>query len=56
MVDDAEAAYRELSTTAVIRQLLRQMPFGMVLAVTDSAGKRRFNLELTPTIPSRPAR
>ena len=54
LVDDAEAAFRELSTKAEVSFPLRQMPYGKVFAIKDPAGRPRFLLELAKDRPSRP--
>jgi catechol 2,3-dioxygenase-like lactoylglutathione lyase family enzyme len=54
LVDDAEAAYRELSRVAEISLPLQQKPFGMVFGVKDPAGQPRYLLEIARDRPSRP--
>ena len=54
LVDNAEAAQRELSQKAAITMPLREMPFGKVFAVADPEGRPRFLLELAQHRPSRP--
>jgi catechol 2,3-dioxygenase-like lactoylglutathione lyase family enzyme len=54
LVDDAEAALREVSPKAKVVVPLRQMPFGKVFAVQDTAGRPRFMVELARDRPSRP--
>ena len=54
LVDDAEAAYRELSRKAEVSVPLKQMPFGTLFAIKDPAGKPRFLLELAQERPSQP--
>jgi catechol 2,3-dioxygenase-like lactoylglutathione lyase family enzyme len=55
LVDDAEAAFGELSGKAEISVPLRQMPFGKVFGVKDPAGRPQFLLEVARDRPSRPA-
>ena len=52
LVDDAEAAYAELSRTAEVRVPLRELPFGKVFAVNDPDGQPCFILELAANRPS----
>ncbi len=54
LVDDAEAAYNELSQKCEISVPLRQMPFGKVFAIKDPAGRPRFLLEFARQRPSQP--
>ena len=54
LVDDAEAAFRDLSQKAEVSVPLQQMPFGKVFAVKDPAGRPRFLLELAADRPSQP--
>ncbi|HEY8490830.1 MAG TPA: VOC family protein [Dehalococcoidia bacterium] len=56
LVDDAEAAFRDLSGKAEVGLPLRQMPFGKVFAVKDPDGRLRYLLELAQDRPSRPVR
>ncbi|HKB80021.1 MAG TPA: VOC family protein, partial [Thermoanaerobaculia bacterium] len=53
LVDDAVAAYRELSAHAEIAVPLTEKPFGKVFAVRDADGRPRFLLELSRNRPSR---
>ena len=53
LVDDADAAYRELSKKANVSVPLAQKPFGKVFAIDDPSGKPRFLLELSANRPSR---
>ncbi len=55
LVDDAEAAYKELAQKAEISVPLRQMPFGKVFAIKDPAGRPLFLLEFSRDRPSKPA-
>ena len=52
LVDDAEAAYAELSARAEISVPLRTLPFGKVFGVKDPKGEPRFVLELAANRPS----
>ena len=54
LVDDAEAAFRDLSQKAEVTLPLKQMPFGKVFAVKDPAGRPRYLLELAQNRPSQP--
>lgn len=54
LVDDAEAAYRDLSQKAEVSLPLKQMPFGKVFGVKDPAGRPRYLVELAQNRPSRP--
>jgi catechol 2,3-dioxygenase-like lactoylglutathione lyase family enzyme len=53
LVDDAEAAFRELSASAEVSLPLKQVPFGKVFAVRDPDGRPRYVLELAKNRPSR---
>ena len=55
LVDDAEAAFRELSPRAEVSLPLKQMPFGKVFALKDPAGYPSYLLELAQNRPSRKA-
>jgi catechol 2,3-dioxygenase-like lactoylglutathione lyase family enzyme len=52
VVDDAEAAYREMSTRAEISLSLRQMPFGTCFGIKDPAGQVHYVLEFAAERPS----
>jgi len=52
LVDDAEAAFAELSQKGEVSLPLEQKPFGKVFAMKDPAGRPRFVLELARTRPS----
>lgn len=54
LVDDAEAAFRELSQRAKVEGPLVQMPFGKVFSVKEPEGRSRYLLELAKDRPSRP--
>jgi hypothetical protein len=53
LVDDAEAAFAELSPKAEVSLPLKQMPFGKVFGVKDPAGQPRYLIELAQNRPSR---
>lgn len=55
LVDDAEAAYRELSQKAEVIVPLKQMPFGKVFGIKGPSDEPRFLLEFSRDRPSRPA-
>jgi predicted enzyme related to lactoylglutathione lyase len=52
LVDDAEAAYRELSGQAEVVVPLKQMPFGRVFGIKDPAGQPLYLLEFARDRPS----
>ena len=52
LVDDAEAAYRELSPKAALATPLTEKAFGKVFAVKDADGRPRYILELAKNRPS----
>ena len=54
LVDDAEAAFNDLSQKGEISVPLKQMPFGKVFAIKDPNGQPRFILEFSKDRPSRP--
>jgi predicted enzyme related to lactoylglutathione lyase len=54
LVDDAEAAYRELSGKVEISVPLTQKPFGKVFGIADPTGQPQFLLEFAQNRPSRP--
>jgi catechol 2,3-dioxygenase-like lactoylglutathione lyase family enzyme len=53
LVDDAEAAFAELSRKGVVSLPLKQMPFGEVFGVKDPDGQPQYLLELAQNRPSR---
>jgi len=53
VVDDAEAAFSELSRTADVSLPLKEMPFGKVFGVKDPAAQPRYLVELAKERPSR---
>ena len=52
LVDDAEAAYREISQKADVIMPLKQEPFGKVFGVKDPAGQPRYLIEMAQNRPS----
>ena len=54
LVDDAEAAFGELSRRAEVSMPLRQMPFGKCFGIKDPAGQPHYLLELAQNRPSQP--
>ncbi len=52
LVDDAEAAHRELAAKAEISRKLESLPFGKVFGVRDPDGGTRLVLELARNRPS----
>ena len=52
LVDDAEAAYKELSRKAEVTKPLEQLPFGKVFGIKDPAGQPRYVIELAQNRPS----
>lgn len=55
LVDDAEAALRELSAKTDVAIPLKELPFGKVFGVKDPAGRTRYLLEFAKNRPSQPA-
>jgi catechol 2,3-dioxygenase-like lactoylglutathione lyase family enzyme len=53
LVDDAEAAFADLSLKAEISLPLEQKPFGKVFGIIDPDGRPRYLLELTKDRPSK---
>ncbi len=53
LVDDAPAAWKELSTTAEVAMELTDKPFGKVFAIRDADGRPRYVLELARHRPSK---
>jgi predicted enzyme related to lactoylglutathione lyase len=53
LVDDAEAAFAELSRKAEVSLPLKQLPFGKVFGVKDPDGQPQYLLELAQNRPSR---
>jgi catechol 2,3-dioxygenase-like lactoylglutathione lyase family enzyme len=54
IVDDAEAAFREMSAHAEVGLPLRQMPFGMCFGIKDPTGQVHYLLEFARERPSQP--
>src|SRR5215472_7891014 len=55
LVDDAEAAFSDLSEKAEVSLPLEQKPFGTVFGIKDTDGRPRYLLELSKDRPSQPA-
>ena len=55
LVDDAQAAFDDLSSKAVVSLALQQVPFGKVFGIRDSEGRPRYLLELAKQRPSQRA-
>ncbi len=53
LVDDADAAFRELGAKAPVSRPLETKPFGKVFGVRDPDGGTRFVLELSRNRPSK---
>lgn len=56
LVDDAQAAFNDLSQKAEVTLPLRQMPFGKVFAIKDPAGQPLYLIELAQDRPSQPVK
>ncbi len=54
LVDDAQAAFDELSPKAEVVMPLRELPFGKVFGIKDPAGQPLYLLEFARERPSRP--
>ncbi len=54
LIEDADAAFRDLSAKAEVVVPMRQMPFGKVFGIKDPAGQTLFLLEFARDRPSRP--
>lgn len=54
LIDDAGAAFADLSKKRQVSMPIKQMPFGKVFAVNDPAGRPRYLLEFATDRPSRP--
>jgi catechol 2,3-dioxygenase-like lactoylglutathione lyase family enzyme len=52
LVDDADAAFAEMSRTAEISMPLRELPFGKVFGLKNPDGQPRFVLQLAAQRPS----
>lgn len=55
LVDDAQAAFAELSNKAMAVTPMKDLPFGQVFSVSDPDGNERFVLELAKNRPSQAA-
>ena len=55
LVDDAEAAFSDLSQKCEVTLPLQDVPFGKVFGVRDPDGQPRYLLEFSKNRPSRPA-
>jgi catechol 2,3-dioxygenase-like lactoylglutathione lyase family enzyme len=55
LVDDAEAAFSDLSKKTEVSLPLEQKPFGKVFGIKDTDGRPRYLLELSKNRPSQPA-
>jgi catechol 2,3-dioxygenase-like lactoylglutathione lyase family enzyme len=53
LVDDAEAAYSDMSRKGEVSVPLKELPFGKVFGVTGPTGQPRFVLQLAQDRPSR---
>jgi predicted enzyme related to lactoylglutathione lyase len=53
LVDDAQAAFREMSARAEVSQPLIQKPFGTCFGIKDPAGQVHYLLEFAQARPSR---
>ncbi len=53
LVDDAQAAFDDLSAKAEVVMPLKQMPFGKVFGIKDPAGRPQYLLEFAQSRPSR---
>ena len=56
LVDDAEAAFKEMSPKAKVIFLITPKPFGKVFAIEDPAGQPLYLLEFAQNRPSRPVK
>jgi catechol 2,3-dioxygenase-like lactoylglutathione lyase family enzyme len=52
VVEDAAAAYREVSASAQIARPLEQLPFGKVFGIRDPNGQTHFVIEFAQNRPS----
>lgn len=53
LVDDAEAAFSEMSARAEVSLPVRQMPFGTCFGIKDPSGQVHYLLEFAQARPSR---
>ena len=56
LVDDAEAALKDLSQKAEVSLPLKQMPFGKVFGIKDPAGQPQYLVEFAKDRPSQPVK
>jgi catechol 2,3-dioxygenase-like lactoylglutathione lyase family enzyme len=56
LVDDAEAAFSDFSQKADVILPLKQMPFGKVFGIKDSAGQPLYLVEFAKNRPSQPGK
>ena len=56
LVDDAEAAFKEMSPKAKVIFPITPKPFGKVFAIEDPAGQPLYLLEFAQNRPSRPVK
>jgi len=54
VVDDAKAAFAEMSANAEVSMPPRQMPFGMCFGIKDPSGQVHYLLEFAADRPSQP--
>jgi predicted enzyme related to lactoylglutathione lyase len=54
VVEDAEAAFGEMSRAAQVKMPLRQMPFGTCFGINDPSGQVHYMVELAGQRPSQP--
>jgi catechol 2,3-dioxygenase-like lactoylglutathione lyase family enzyme len=54
LVEDARAAFREMSSKAEVSLPLKQMPFGTCFGIKDPTGQVHYLLEFAPQRPSQP--
>jgi predicted enzyme related to lactoylglutathione lyase len=52
LVEDAEAAFKDLAQKAEISMPLKQMPFGKVFGVKDPSGQPQYMIEFVKNRPS----
>jgi hypothetical protein len=52
LVEDAEAAFKELSQQAEVSMPVTQQPFGKVFGIKDPSGRPRYILEFARERPS----
>jgi predicted enzyme related to lactoylglutathione lyase len=53
-VDDAEAAFKDLSQKGEISMPLKQLPFGKVFGIKDPSGQPQYMIEFAKDRPSQP--